>query len=347
LDYSRNGYLYSLDYLRGFAALAVCLYHFAGRLNYLPDASVFKKVADFGHFGVEIFFVISGLVIPYSMERGNYTIRKFFTFIKKRFIRIEPPYLICVVLVLVLNYITTITPFYVGKEFKIDYLQVFYHLGYMNAFMGMDWLNQVFWTLAIEFQFYLLIALIFPAISSKKPLVWITCLVIFNFVSASPDRNLVFTFSIFFTSGILLFRFLCDKMNMREFVLAMLCTLALTFVRYSITEVCVIIFTTAVILANLKPTFWSTFFGDISYSLYLLHLPIGLRIISLTQRFSESEPVRYAMIFGALLVSIGASYLYYRWVEKPFKTIAHKVSYSSPPELPTEVSSKIREKMEF
>jgi peptidoglycan/LPS O-acetylase OafA/YrhL len=340
LEYSKKGYLYSLDYLRGFAALAVSLYHFVGKANYLPEGNILQKVTDYGHFGVEIFFVISGLVIPYSMEKGNYTIDKFFTFLKKRFIRIEPPYLICVVLVLILNYITTITPFYVGEKFKIDYLQVFYHLGYLNAFMGMDWLNQVFWTLAVEFQYYLLIALIFPAISSKNPFIWITSLVIFNFVSSSPDRNLVFNFSIFFTAGILVFRFLCDKLTTKAFFLAMLCTLAFTFNRYGITEVLVILLTTIVILSRLKPTVWSTFFGDISYSLYLLHLPVGLRIISLTQRFSENEAFRYAMILGALLISIAASYLYYRLVEKPFKTMSQKISYSTKPaNQPTETST--------
>jgi peptidoglycan/LPS O-acetylase OafA/YrhL len=340
LEFSKKGYLYSLDYLRGFAAVAVCLYHFAGRPDYIPDDSIFKAVTDFGHYGVEIFFVISGLVIPYSMEKGKYTIGKFSTFLKKRFIRIEPPYLICVVLVLILNYFTTITPFYVGKKFEIDYLQVFYHLGYLNAFMGMDWLNQVFWTLAVEFQYYLLIALIFPVISSKNTFIWITSLLIFNFLSTSPDRNLVFNFSIFFTAGILIFRFLCAKFTTKEFILAMLCTLAFTFNRYSITEVLVILFTTIVVLSSLKPTFLSTFFGEISYSLYLLHLPVGLRIISLTQRFSESVPLRYTMIFGALLISIGASYLYYRLVEKPFKTMSHKISYSTKPAYqPTETST--------
>ena len=324
-----NRYLYSLDYLRGFAAVSVCLFHFTTNLNYLPDDDAVKQSFSSGHFGVQIFFIISGLVIPYSMAKGNYTISKFFIFLKKRLIRIEPPYLCCVSLALLLNYITTLTPFYVGKPFKIDYAQVFYHFGYLNIFMGKDWLNHVFWTLAIEFQYYLLIALIFPLISNKKPYVWITTLVIFNAASFLLSKNFVFSYSIFFTTGIFLYRYFAERSGKAELVLGLITVLAFLFFRYTYEEIAVVTFTVIVTLAPLKPTLPSTFFGNISYSLYLFHTPVGARLLNLTQRFSDSIFLRYSMILVAFTFSVFVSYFFYKIIEKPFKKLSQKIKYDT------------------
>ncbi|SEI59440.1 Peptidoglycan/LPS O-acetylase OafA/YrhL, contains acyltransferase and SGNH-hydrolase domains [Dyadobacter koreensis] len=324
-----NKYLFSLDYLRGLAAVSVCFFHFTTNLHYLENDDPVKHFFSFGHFGVQVFFIISGLVIPYSMAKGNYTIRKFSTFFKKRLIRIEPPYLFCVFLALLLNYITTLTPFYIGKPFKIDYAQVFYHFGYLNIFMGKEWLNHVFWTLAIEFQYYLLIALIFPLVSHKKAYVWITALVLFNAASFFFNKNFVFHFSIFFTTGILLYRYFSEISGKSELSIALISVLAFLFLRYTYEEIIVVVFTIIVILIPLKPTLLSTFFGNISYSLYLFHTPVGARLLHITRRFSDSESLRHGMILVAFIFSVLVSYFLYKMIEKPFKKLSQKIRYDA------------------
>lgn len=326
-------YLFSLDYLRGFAAISVCLFHFTDKLDYLQINDPIKKIFSSGHFGVEIFFIISGLVIPYSMMKGNYTLRKLVTFLKKRFIRIEPPYLLCVALVLLLNYITTQTFFYKGNPFVIDHMQIFYHVGYLTAFMGKEWLNQIFWTLAIEFQYYLLIALIFPLISHKNNYILISTLVIFNALSLYVDRNIVFNFSIYFTTGILLYRYLAKKSGKIELFLSLCIVLVFLVMRYTYEEITVVLFTITIILIPLNPTPLSTFFGNISYSLYLLHMPVGLRLINLTQRFSDTELVRQGIVLVAFLLTVFVSYYYYRIIEKPFKKLSQKIKYEDHKEI--------------
>jgi peptidoglycan/LPS O-acetylase OafA/YrhL len=324
-------YLFSLDYLRGIAAISVCLFHFTDKLDYLPDTDLIKNVFGFGHYGVEVFFIISGLVIPFSMEKGNYMLNKFFVFIRKRFIRIEPPYLICVLLALFLNYLTTLSPFYIGKPFQIDFEQLLYHIGYLNAFMGKDWLNQVFWTLAIEFQYYLLIALIFPIINHPNKLICISALVVFNILSLYSDRNVIFNFSIFFTCGIILYRYIIGKLDRMDMLWIGSLSVLFLFFRYSYIEVFVVIFTASLVCLPLRPTGFSNFFGNISYSLYLLHFPVGLRIINLTQRFSDSQLVRQSMVFIAFLFTVLISYYYYRFAEKPFKELSKKIKYMGSP----------------
>ena len=41
--------------------------------------------------------------------------------------------------------------------------------GYLNAFFGLGWLNPVYWTSAIEFQFYIAIAFLYPFLRKLSP----------------------------------------------------------------------------------------------------------------------------------------------------------------------------------
>ncbi|WP_025762773.1 acyltransferase family protein [Dyadobacter tibetensis] len=332
-----RSYFHSLDYLRGIAAVAVCLFHFTDKLDYLALDDLVKKVFNFGHYGVEVFFIISGFVIPFSMSKGHYNWKQLPIFLKKRFIRIEPPYLVCVLLCLVLNYMTTLSPFYVGLPFSINLVQLISHIGYMNGLLGMDWLNPVFWTLAIEFQYYLLIALIFPLISHPKSSVWGVTLVIFNALSFYFDRNYVFNFSLYFSIGIIIYRYYWHALSVNGllfwiFVLSSYCFYQYTYVEFIVSLLAIIF-----IILPLNPSGWGSFFGNLSYSLYLLHFPIGLRVISLTQRFVESELIRYTMVVVALAISVIAAYYYYLILEQPFKKISQNMSYTSKepsPEVP-------------
>lgn len=85
----------SLDLLRGIAVLAVCFCHFGGALssgNWL--AEIFGYLHTYGKYGVHVFFVISGFVIPLSLNKSQYTINQYGHFLLKRFVRLHPPYLV-------------------------------------------------------------------------------------------------------------------------------------------------------------------------------------------------------------------------------------------------------------
>jgi peptidoglycan/LPS O-acetylase OafA/YrhL len=129
---------------------------------------VLRETGRYGWLGVEVFFVISGFVIPYSMHRGGYRVSQhFWRFLAKRLARLEPPYLVSIVVVVILWYLSALTPGFQGTNPDIRPTRLLLHLGYLNAFFGHPWLNPVYWTLGIELQYYLLVAITYPLLSSR------------------------------------------------------------------------------------------------------------------------------------------------------------------------------------
>jgi peptidoglycan/LPS O-acetylase OafA/YrhL len=320
----------SIELLRGVAAAMVCFFHFTcGTVNFLPEKNILVKMGTYGWTGVEIFFVISGFVIPYSMFIKNYSISNFFTFLKKRVIRIEPPYLISILAVLSMNYVSTLSPYYRGAPFHLDWVNIACHLAYLNAFTGGKWLNDVYWSLAIEFQYYLIIALVFQFIVSKNRY---TRLIFFILFSGSAllmhDYNrFIFSYAAYFVVGILLFQYLCKIISRTEYLILTLITFILLFYKEGLILTSIIVATLLIIIYVEKVPYFLRYLGLISYSFYLMHVPIGGRIINFSANFVHSVFLRECMVFVAFFVSIAASAYYYKIFEKGFKTLSSSIKY--------------------
>lgn len=78
---------------------------------------------------------------------------------KKRVIRLEPVYL-CVLAILVVQH------WRISRN--VDWTGVMLHVGYLVPFFDKPWLSIIFWTLAIEFQFYIFLGLLFPLFNSSR-----------------------------------------------------------------------------------------------------------------------------------------------------------------------------------
>ena len=81
-----------LDALRGIAALSVAGFHFASEMPGTWFTALFSK----GWLGVEVFFVISGFILPCALQaRGSYSFPRHYPhFLWKRILRLHPPYLV-------------------------------------------------------------------------------------------------------------------------------------------------------------------------------------------------------------------------------------------------------------
>ena len=103
--------LNSIVLLRGIASLMVCYYHFAGTIpHFIGPSNPLKFFAPFGKYGVEIFFIISGFILPYALHKSNYQVKNYLRFLSKRIIRIEPTYIFQLVSIIFFNLICNLNP---------------------------------------------------------------------------------------------------------------------------------------------------------------------------------------------------------------------------------------------
>ncbi|MEO0063210.1 MAG: hypothetical protein RLZZ08_1770, partial [Pseudomonadota bacterium] len=147
--------VYGVDLLRFAAAALIVLYHLKPRtwggeanaggriLHMAPDAPMPNAWAWWGFIGVQVFFVISGLVIGFSARHA--TARGF---VISRVTRLWPAMLICASIVAAFN--IAFWGHHPGAELA-PYLRavLFWPMG--------PWVTQQIWTLGIEVAFYLLV----------------------------------------------------------------------------------------------------------------------------------------------------------------------------------------------
>jgi peptidoglycan/LPS O-acetylase OafA/YrhL len=144
-----------LDLLRFLTACAVMLFHYAylGPRNHAWSASlpVFGEIFKYGYLGVDVFFILSGFVILLTAYDKDAV-----TFTAARMVRLYPAYWICVTLTaaaIVLAGSRT------GRH-PITEWQYIANLTMCQGFLGIRDVSGVYWTLAVELQFYFLIFLI-------------------------------------------------------------------------------------------------------------------------------------------------------------------------------------------
>lgn len=149
--------------LRGFSVMGICLYHYVCcTTGYVGPGIVFDTFALLA-LNVQIFFVISAMVIPISMINAQYRIQDFFTFVYKRALRIEPPYLISLLIAAAYLNLRNYIPGSASVDLAPGWDELLMHIGYLVPFFeDARWINPVYWSSFVEFQYYILLGLLFP-----------------------------------------------------------------------------------------------------------------------------------------------------------------------------------------
>lgn len=314
----QNANISTIELLRGLAATLVCFYHFThGNNTFISDQNWVKHLFSKGWLGVEIFFVISGFIIPYSMARSRYEWRNYPYFILKRWVRIDPPYLLSIIFVLLLNAAAAL---WLVKSPAFELRQVLLHVGYLLPFFPpLEWLNGVYWTLAIEFQYYLLIGLLFPLLYHPQRIYfWLVTMGLLSIAWLTSNPAMFFDFSMYFVLGFALFRRVEKQMGNVEFLI--FSAIAFYVIEYK--------FSLQFMLAGMFPWFLIAFFpslhakalrwlGMISYSLYLIHLPLGKKLIPLIARYVEGDWPRLGMLGLLFCFTLALAYGFYYLIERP------------------------------
>jgi len=323
------GHIPSIDLLRGLASISVCLFHFV-IISRLVFPSFFRDVFSYGHLGVQVFFVISGFVIPYSMYKGDYSLKKIKVFFQKRLVRLEPPYIASILLVFLLNFLFYLSPYWHEDLIDVGWKQLFFHFGYLNSVFQEGWINQVYWSLGIEFQYYILMAFIFYFINHKTYIWFISFVFLLLLAFFIPTQSYIFTHLPFFILGILIFRFLTKKDSIRTFIFFLVTTFLVIYFQDSsnISFVLAGLFPFVFFFVFKKTSKIGVFLGNISYSLYLIHIPIGQRLIRIGSDYTHNIYTETLLILLTLVITITCSYVFYRLIENPTKHFTKRFKYN-------------------
>jgi len=337
-----NGRFGFVDDLRGIAAIIVVLSHMVWLLpEPLPRLEI-------GRVGVEIFFVLSGFVMAYTLERERVTGRFAAKFMLRRSIRLDPPYWTVIVVELI------VVAVLFGQS--LPSLRVLaLNVLYLQDLAGAHGIVGVAWTLCLELQFYLVFVLLLWVVQRLPMSKWGARVLIFAppavlsaCVSHLIGKNDVIDelgglgglfigpWYLFFL-GVLVKWVLFDRLDwwiaaaLPVFVVGLIVVQGEPLVPYD-NYVAVAGVAAAVVLVTVG---WTARFGGglgmapiaylgkISYSLYLIHYTIGTNfILKVHERFGPGYEYQIPAAVVAIAVSLGAAHLLYVAVEAPSVQLA-------------------------
>lgn len=318
--------LASLDALRGIAALAVVCFHYTTNLRFNYPEFRPRLELPHGHFGVELFFVVSGFVIFMSLARA----KSVADFAVSRFARLFPAYWAAILL--------TCATLSTGglAERTIGPADALLNVTMLQEFFGRPHADGVYWTLSRELVFYLLMGLLLGSNKIHRTHAVMALLLVFQALLSfwvrmgHPEvRNdetaslLLYPYIHLFAAGISLYGLHRNSDSRPDRLLllgAIICELLLPrpeggnlghlIVLASIAAVGLAASGRLQWLAQ-RPLLW---LGSISYALYLLHQNIGYWLIHRLTDLGVSLGLATAC---ALLTSLALAHLLRSRVEEP------------------------------
>jgi peptidoglycan/LPS O-acetylase OafA/YrhL len=335
-----------IDAMRAVAALLVLIHHTfdtaigAGTASSLSGAiSAINGFVDFGRYGVDLFFIISGYVIPFSLlGRPGHAVR---AFVVSRACRLYPMYWV------------TLAAYLLVMLGPTGGTTIALNASLLHKFLGVKELVGQSWTLQVELVFYALSAVLFASgilLRPKRVAVLFFAIVVYLLATAALRLGggplLPFgwpTFMALMVGGTLL-RFV-DRRQLpggavvaAAVVVFLAVKLAVAMLVYAdpsrsgnywtqdFNPVFAAVTTFLLMNGRLRLT-WrpAAWVGAISYSVYLLHpLVAALVLPAATEFIGRDSPFA---TFGVLLVAVlTVSSATYLLVERPFVEVGHKIA---------------------
>ena len=335
----------SIQFLRGFAALAVVVHHTGGYVKrYFEPTLLFEDKFSIGFAGVDLFFVISGFIIHFTSKNFLNNPSKLKEYLKKRFIRVYPIYWIITTILFISSWL--IVEILDKNIFSIGYPNTL--IAYIQTYLLLPLhfaINPVTWTLSYELFFYLCFAIL---IISKR--LWIIPALIlavsfYNIFINIPEIvevklnyfNFIFSgYNFEFMFGFLIYP-LHEKIKLSNIISVILLIISISIIALfgydigdydSYKRVLTFGLPSGLILLSLLnlennnaisfPKITLTL-GDASYALYLIHFPMMLLMNKIPQilgyNFSAIQEVWYSYF---IIISMVISSIYvHKWIEMP------------------------------
>jgi peptidoglycan/LPS O-acetylase OafA/YrhL len=320
----------SVQVLRGIAAFSVMWFHLTnGNGSFLPTDSLLKWSGAYGYLGVQLFFVISGFIIPYSLSHRSYRLNTDgLSFLCRRIVRIEPAYLVSALLMAILQVASALTP---GSNALMPAsglgISLILHLAYLAPWFDVAWLSPVYWSLAIEFQYY--IAMLFFVsflLSRRRAAIYLFLLSTALLPLLFFDERTLFHFLPLFGLGFI--RFLAYRRLLTRAELSSWAVVFLSlcwFVLDSLQAFAAAFAFGFLFLPLRRPVPILSFLGAISFSLYLIHIPLGGRVINLAVRLPLPPALQFAAVVLASLISMVGAFCFWCLIENPSAKLSKSI----------------------
>lgn len=302
-----------LDGLRGIAALAVVLYHYTTRFGQKFDTNLTRTVWEFeyGRYGVDLFFIISGFVIFMTIEKLKHPAE----FIYKRFIRLYPTFWCCMLLT-----------FFLMKYFgpallKRSTEELLINISMVPSLFGTRAIDGVYWSLLIELCFYgFMLLLLLLQLIPKMKYVGLAFLLFYFAVCFWHKYHPELYYGSLFLMGISFYKIWKGDKSWIWHLQILMCLVLSLFSPQRIDFIVTALFCALFYLfvyrqagfLRFRPL---VFIGEISYALYLIHQHIGHTIQLWLIR--EGITNYYLLLLWPIFMMILVAYLITTWFEKP------------------------------
>lgn len=352
-----------VDALRGVAILMVAFLHCGNEVIFrskisIGHAAILHKIFDQGNKGVQLFFVLSAFTLFYSYDKrknepgetGNFFIRRVF--------RIAPMYYLGITIYLFVNGTTG----NMWSDYKpIAGLHVIANFLFIHGF-NVYWFNSVVpggWSIADEMVFYCLIPILVYIITSiNRAFIYVVITVsikvilelYFNNHIPIANRELWNNYIFWylpsqlpvFGFGMAAYYLFKSQHKMKQFALWALLFIALAVIQLMLDISFIYLFycygfvALFMFLANGKGSCvvnkLTKFFGQISFSLYVLHFAIIHFIAKLFLQYFGSATTATTVFLQAILLYLITlvlggfiSSLTYRYVELSFQRLGQQL----------------------
>jgi len=329
----------SLTGIRGIAALYVVFFHIflIGEQKSMPSG-LWRHFVDHGYLAVDLFFILSGFVLTLNSTRNfkdGVTIANFKKFMSKRFARLYPAY----VIILIISFVFI-------KDFHSIAISAVSSFFLLSIFSPQPQISGVLWSLSVEWVIYLFFPFWIWAVSFLKGRLKIAMLFLIFLTSYGllyyqfSDSYLVvgrvsFPYALFrgigsYALGIMIFHINFSKKYywmsdvLFTAIVACLCIYKLDIL---------IVFLYAMLIKNLsveEKSFFSRYcsgavgywLGLISYSLYLIHIPVLSLMKTSFPGFKQSNHGLFVLVSLAVLLLL--STLYHKFIELPLSSYFRK-----------------------
>jgi peptidoglycan/LPS O-acetylase OafA/YrhL len=316
--------LIELDALRGVAATLVMLFHYTTQYDKLfGHASIPLVAVPWGHFGVNLFFMISGFVIFMTLHR----VTRPLDFVVSRFSRLFPAFWVAVVLSFALTHAFELP----GKTVGLG--TALLNLSMIHGLFKIAHVDNVYWTLEIELLFYGWALLLYGLGRLDQVHLVLAAALSLRLIYSLADRYagielswtlshlMILPYIAWFVCGIMIYRLtnFPGETPFKDLTVLIAATVVLAIVEAP--EI-------GLLAAGMSSLLWAAangklpilanpflaWLGAISYTLYLLHENIGWGIIMRAERAGIGTDVS---ILVAIVLLLALATGLTRHVERP------------------------------